>query len=364
MSANKTFFHGSDIENVAVKYGLNQADILNFASNVNPLGISQKALQAFNELPQIMATYPDRDYTSLRQHLSSFLSVDKEFITVGNGSTELISLLIELKKPKNAVVIRPTYSEYERELALVGASIIPYYLQEKDDFKLNVADFMSFLPDTTEMVILCNPNNPTSSALLDSSLEEMIAGCKKRGIFLLIDETYMEFAPKEIKSALPFVKAYDNFVVIRGISKFFSSPGLRFGYGITSNQVFLEHLKKFQNPWSLNHVAAFLGEKMLEDVDYIKETKDLIEKERRHINDALVKIANLKYYPSYGNFYLVKLEKPGITASDFFTLAIKESLMIRDCSLMAGLKGEFIRFGILLPTHNQKLLDLLSKTFS
>lgn len=365
MSDNKTFFHGSDIENVAVKYNLNKNDIINFGSNVNPLGIPHKAVEAFNHLPAIMSTYPDRHYASLKETISEYLNVNKKYITVGNGSTELISLLIELKRPKNALVIRPTYSEYERELSLVGSNIITYYLDETQDFKLDTADFISKLDASIEMVILCNPNNPTSSAMFGKTLEEIIAACYKRNIFLLIDETYIEFAPDDkVLSALSFVDKYDNFMVIRGISKFFSSPGLRFGYGITSNEEFITHLRKFQNPWSLNHVAAYLGELMIKDKDYISNTNELIQQERIHINERLDHIPNLKYYPAFGNFYLVKLLKPGLLADDVFDKAIREYMMIRNCSLIDGLKGEFIRFGILLPNENKKLLDLLNSVLS
>mgnify|MGYP003038939590 FL=1 len=97
----------------------------------------------------------------------------------------------------------------------------------------------------------------------------------------MIDETYIEFAPESTSlSAVSLVPEFDNFMVIRGVSKFFAAPGLRFGYGLTSNQAFLQTLLTHQNPWSLNSIGAYAGERMLKDTDYIKKTWTLIDSER------------------------------------------------------------------------------------
>lgn len=361
MSIKKNNFHGSDIERIAGIYHLDKNVIINFASNVNPLGVPRSAINAFEDLSPVISSYPDRKYTSLKESLSEYLQVKESYITVGNGSTELISLLIALVCPKKALVIRPTYSEYERELSLIGADIIPYYLKEEREFRLDTEDFLQKINQSIDMVVLCNPNNPTSSAIEGNDLRRIISSCHEKGVFLLIDETYIEFAPDaSVLSALSYIDTFDNFMVIRGISKFFASPGLRFGYGITANQGFLSHLRTAQNPWSLNHVGAYLGELMLRDEKYIEETHRLILQERRHITTALLGHPHLKLFPSYGNFFLLKLQNKGLSALDFFEKALKKNLMIRNCADMDGLKGEFIRFGILLPKENQRLIDLLT----
>ena len=240
-----------------------------------------------------------------------------------------------------------------------------YNLKEELNFQLNIPDFLSSLTDQTELVIICNPNNPTSSALTCAELEEIIFECEKRNIFVMIDETYVEFAPciADI-TAVPLVSKYDNFMVIRGVSKFYAAPGLRFGYGITSNAAFLSSLLAHQNPWSLNSVGAYAGELMLNDQEYFHMTRELICSERDRMMYELSKISGLKAYEAYGNFILVKILKEGLSSFDVFEAAIREKMMIRDCASFESLNGEFIRFCIMSPEDNSHLINVLKKCLS
>lgn len=111
-------------------------------------------------------------------------------------------------------------------------------------------------------------------------------------------------------------------MVIRGVSKFFAAPGLRFGYGLTSNQAFLQTLLTHQNPWSLNSIGAYAGERMLKDTDYIQKTWSLIDSERTRMCTELSGLDTVKIYPAYANFVLVKILKEGLTSFDVFEKAI------------------------------------------
>ena len=257
-------------------------------------------------------------------------------------------------------MLGPTYSEYQRELSLIGGEIYEYHLQESNDFVLDMQDFLHFVTDDTELIILCNPNNPTSSAICQKDLEILLDVAKERNIFVMIDETYVEFAPDVSQiTAVPLIPRYDNLMVIRGVSKFFAAPGLRFGYGITSNEAFMQTLKTNQNPWSLNSVGAFAGERMLQDTAYIEKTRALICSERKRLYELLKSMAEVKVYEPYANFILVKLLKPGITSFDVFEAAIKEKMMIRDCSSFKSLEGEYIRFCVMMPEDNERLMDCI-----
>lgn len=356
----KPEFHGSDLEKIEEYYHIPKEEIVCFSANVNPLGLSDTIKKDLASNLDIITRYPDRNYTSLKAAIGSYTGASPAHIVVGNGSTELISLFISQRAPKKALVLGPTYSEYARELSLVGGVLQYYNLREDEGFRLNINDFLSAITQDIELVIICNPNNPTSSALTCSEMERVIAECKKRDVFVMIDETYVEFAPvvEEI-SSIPLAGKYDNFMVIRGVSKFFAAPGLRFGYGITSNENFLASLLKHQNPWSLNSVAAYAGELMLKDTEYIQKTRELICSERRKMTDALSKSSAFKPYPAYGNFILVKLLEDGVTSFDIFEKAIREKMMIRDCSSFEALNGEYIRFCIMMPEDNERLLQIL-----
>lgn len=355
-------FHGSDIEQIEKYYGIPKESIIKFGANVNPLGLSGSVRKALAEHLDLITSYPDRDYKELRRVIASYCNTDMNYVVTGNGSTELISLLISQRRARHALLIGPTYSEYERELSLTGGKITTYYLDESRDFRLDMKDLEHALTDDMDFLILCNPNNPTSSALTRNELYVLVKLCKERGIFVMIDETYVEFAPSidEI-TAIPLVSDYDNLMILRGVSKFFAAPGLRLGYGITSNQSFLSNLKKHQNPWSLNSLGAYAGELMLQDTDYIGRTRELILAERDRCLSVLRSFRYVKVYPAYGNFILIKLLKEGITSFAVFEHTVRQGMMIRDCSSFEGLPGEYVRFCIMNPEDNTRLLDCMAE---
>lgn len=355
----KPEFHGSDLEKIADYYHLSKENIVLFGANVNPLGLSGQVKKDLAAHLDVISSYPDRNYTDLKKAIASYTGTSAEHIVVGNGSTELISLLISQRAPKKALLLGPTYSEYARELNLVGGTLEYYNLKEEQDFKLDISDLTDALKSDIDLLIICNPNNPTSSAVSTPDIRELLAVCRSLGIFVMIDETYIEFAPKGAAlSAVPLVPEFDNFMVIRGVSKFFAAPGLRFGYGLTSNQAFLQTLLTHQNPWSLNSVGAYAGERMLKDTDYIKKTWTLIDSERTRMCTELSGLDTVKIYPAYANFVLVKILKEGLTSFDVFEKAIHQDLMIRDCSSFESLNGEYVRFCIMNPEDNDRLLDV------
>lgn len=362
MSEKKQEFHGSDLEKVEAYYGIKKEDIIPFAGNVNPLGISPLLKKSMASHIESISEYPDRDYKELRSTLALYCNVPMEHIIVGNGATEMISLTMQLLRPKHALLLSPTYSEYTREIDLVGGHVEEYFLREDLDFKLDLNDLISKLTDDIDLLAICNPNNPTSSALNTEEITKILTHCKLHDIFVMIDETYVEFAPdiNEI-TAVPLTQEFTNLMVLRGISKFYAAPGMRLGYGITGNMDFLAKMREKQTPWSLNSLGAYAGELMFKDQEYIQKTRNLILSERDKLYKELKEIPTYKVYPAYANFILLKIQKPGLTSSDAFEACIKEGLMIRDCASFQCLDGEFIRFCIMMPEDNARLLNVLKQ---
>lgn len=354
-------FHGSDIEKICEVYHLDPKNIIKFGANVNPLGLSENIKQQLASRLDILSSYPDRDYTTLRNTISEYCNVPAEFILPGNGSSELIALLIQERNPKHTLILGPTYSEYSRELSFSGSTQEYYHLREEDNFVLNVDDLCQTLEGNYDFLIICNPNNPTSSAITREDLQKLLTFCAEKNIFVMIDETYVEFAPdiSEI-TAVTLTKEFTNLMVLRGVSKFYAAPGMRLGYGITGNLDFLKKMKEKQVPWSLNSLGALAGELMLQDKDYIHRTRELILSERTRLLQALVEIPTYKTYPAYANFILLKIQKPVLTSYDVFDACIRQGLMIRDCSSFECLDGEYIRFCIMNLEDNTRLLNILS----
>ena len=362
MIKHRDHFHGSDLEKIEQVYGINKEDIISFSANVNPLGVSFLLKETLANKIDAITTYPDREYTSLRQSISSYVNADMNHIIVGNGSTELISLFIQIQKPKKALLIGPTYSEYEREITLNGGRITYYRLEEEHDFVIDVNDFKANLGSDTDLLIICNPNNPTSSVITHNDMRAILDDCKQRGIDVLIDETYVEFAPNiNDITAIPFTEYYSNLFIIRGISKFFAAPGLRLGYGICGNEDLLKEINKRKNPWTINSLACIAGEIMFSDQTYIEKTRLLIQEERNRISKKLRNLQHIKIYEPSANFVLVRILKDDITSQDIFDSAIKKNLMIRDCSTFPFLDDHYIRFCFMLPEQNDQLLHVLEE---
>lgn len=360
MIQQKEHFHGSDLEKIEKIYGIRREDITSFSANVNPLGISPRLRETLAAHIDAITAYPDREYSSLRQCIGEYVGADMEQVIVGNGSTELISLIIQLEHPKKAMIIGPTYSEYEREIKLGGGTSLYYPLREADGFELQIDEFISKLNETIDLLVICNPNNPTSTCITNRKLRLILDACKEHGIFVMIDETYVEFAKNvnEI-TAVPLTKYYDNLIILRGTSKFFAAPGLRLGYAITGNRDLRKSLNTRQNPWSISSLAAIAGEIMFTDQAYIKQTRDLISSERTRIFEKLNAHPDYKVYEPSANFLLVKLLRDDQTSEVLFDKAIRQNMMIRDCSTFPFLDDRFIRFCIMSPEMNDKLLNCI-----
>lgn len=356
-------FHGSDLEQIEKIYHIRKEEITSFSANVNPLGLSDRLRNTLAAHLDVITAYPDREYTVLRNTIADYCGTSSGQIIVGNGSTELISLFIQTEKPKKALILGPTYSEYEREISLGGGTSLYYPLKESENFQLNISDFTSHLNESIDLLVICNPNNPTSTSVSLKDMRSIMDICKQHDIFVLIDETYIEFVSNydEI-CAIPLTNYYNNLIIIRGISKFFAAPGLRLGYAISGNRDVIKNITTKQNPWAINSLAEIAGRLMFTDEEYITNTRKLIQSERIRICKQLDHISCLKYYEPSANFVLVRSLRNDLTAELFFDNAIREKMMIRNCSTFPFLDNHYIRFCFMSPGMNDKLLDCIERT--
>lgn len=358
----KEHFHGSDLEKIERTYNIKKEDIIQFSANVNPLGISFALRKTLAEHIDAISTYPDREYTSLRRCIARYANTDPRNIVVGNGSTELISLFIRITHPDKALIVGPTYSEYEREVAMGGGRSHYFSLTEASEFCLDTAALTEELSRDVDLLILCNPNNPTSSVIRHAQMREILDYCKRRSITVLVDETYVEFTEDvEDVTAIPLTEYYNNIVILRGISKFFAAPGLRLGYAVCGSRDLLQKIEQCKNPWTINSLAAIAGEIMFTDDEYIRQTRELISGERRRILAALEASPAFQPYQPHANFVLAKILKENLTSSDVFEAAIRRNLMIRDCSTFPFLNDKYFRFCFMLPEQNDALMKVLGE---
>lgn len=358
-------FHGSDLEKIEQIYHIKKENITSFSANVNPLGISFKLRETLASHIDAITSYPDREYTILRKAIGRYINANYENILVGNGSSELISILIQTKMPKNVLLLSPTYSEYEREVALCGGECHYFQLKEEDNFVLDLDKLCATLQPDVDLLILCNPNNPTSSQITVETMRKLLEHCKQNDILVMVDETYVEFAEDvSLISAIPLTEEFNNLFILRGISKFFAAPGLRLGYAVSSNQDLITAINQKKNPWTINSLAAIAGEIMFSDEKYINKTRELIATERTRICNKLSECTQLRLYPCNCNFVLARILTPAVTAQDLFDAAIRKNLMIRNCVTFPFLDEQYFRFCFMSPEKNNELVNVIFDTLS
>lgn len=358
--------HGGDLDEISRIYGIKKDEIYNFGGNVNPLGLPESVKKAITENPDAPTEYPDVSYVALRDAISDYTGINASHIMVGNGSTELISMCIKTICPKKAVIVSPAYSEYLKEIKLIGGETTLFPLEEKDEFMLNIPKLKETLTADVDLLVICNPNNPTGTYVTCEQTKEILTYCKSKNIKLMMDETYVEFSdPAKKVSAMPLIEEFDNLFIVRGTSKFFACPGLRLGYAACSNKEIIEYVNSHKDPWSVNIYAELSGTVMFRDKNFINKTRNLINTERNKIFKELFDIDNVHIYDTQSNFFLLRIKREDISSTDIFNkLITNKKILIRDCADFPYLDNHFIRFCILDKASNDLLLSCLKEALN
>ncbi len=353
--------HGANLFDLSNELGINKKDIKDFSSNINPFGASKKAKDVILNNIDMVSIYPDPKYTDLKESISQYCHCKKENIIVGSGATELISSFISVINPKKALLLSPSYSEYESELEKINCEITKFFSKEEDNFKIDVNKLIESINSSKfDLVIICNPNNPTGFAF---SKDEISLLLKNTSSIFMVDETYVEFTEPEIYSSTPLVDIFNNLFVIRGTSKFFSTPGIRLGYGLISNKEIKKSMVEKLDLWNINIFATTMGEIMFKDKEYILSNISKLKEERDYLFRELSSIKDLKVYESYSNFILCKITSKKFTATEIYNKLFKKGLIIRNCSSFEGLNEYFFRVCVLKPEDNKLLIENLKNLF-
>ncbi len=335
------FTHGGNIYRIKREYG---KGVLDFSANINPLGLPKGVKGAiFTNYDKILH-YPDCGAEELRQRIAEYWGINEENILVGNGSVELIYLIMYAFMPKTTVIPIPTFSEYERVARIIKSKIKFIQL---NDFRLqDIKD--------GDCLFLCNPNNPTGNFILNKGQFEKFVSK-----LIVVDEAFMDFLIDEPNHTLIWNACLSkNLIVLRTFTKFFALAGLRIGYLVAHKDI-IQTLRQYKIPWSVNALAQEAAKVVLSDKDYIEKTREFIEKERGFLFDEVKKIEGLTPYPSVVNFLLVRIENKNITSSILTEKCIEGGVLIRDCANFRGFCNKFIRIAVRLHKENLRLLEAL-----
>jgi threonine-phosphate decarboxylase len=338
--------HGGDI----YTYG----NVLDFSANINPLGTPPAVIEAACEGVKAAANYPDPLCRELIAAIADHEQVKKEQVICGNGAADLIFSLCVALKPKKALLIAPSFYEYEQALRAVNCEIIYHYLKEEDGFHLK-ENYLEAITDDIDIVFLCNPNNPTGIITEKTFLLSILKQCKEKSIFFVADECFNDFLQEpECYTLKDQLANFDNFLILKAFTKIYAMAGLRLGFGLTGNKELIDKIKLCSQPWSVSIPAQKAGIAALKETEYVKTTLKLIKNERTYLIRTL-KEAGFILYDSAAN-YLFFQGSPSL-----HTDCLKKQIMIRDCSNYEGLREGFYRIVVKQHDDNRKLIETLKK---
>lgn len=368
MNKEKTDFHGGNIYKIFREKNIDK--ILDYSSNINPYGLPENLKKEIFEKLFVLERYPDPDYIELREKIAEKNNLNIENIIVGNGATEIIFLFMKILSPKKVLIVSPTFGEYERAikssiLADDSLEINYFELEEEENFVLNIKNLETELENNYDLLILCNPNNPTGQFLKLKKLEEILKICEQKNTKLFVDEAFIEFVEDwENESIVNSKENKENLFVIRAFTKFFAIPGLRLGYGICFNNNLLKKMLEKKEPWSVNNIADLAGQTILDDENYIQKTKEWIKDQKKYMYESLNKIEGLRAYKTEVNFILLKIEdnllEKGLDVKNLRKKMLEKGILIRDASNFIYLDKHYFRLAIKDKLNNKKVIETLT----
>lgn len=336
-------FHGGDIYNY-------KEGILDFSSNINPLGVPDSFRRLLTERLDEFTRYPDVEYREVRNKIAAYLGInDPECIVPGNGAVELIYKLVAASGGKRVISLRPTFSEYARAAKAAG---IEYVDMEPDSLLMGIRP--------GDLVILCNPNNPTGKLIRKAEMLELAAAISGMGCRLVIDEAFMEFTdsyPND--SMIDCLDQFDNLTIIKAATKFFGMPGIRLGYGVTANRLAAKAVKAYMEPWNLNTAAVIAASCIFDDKEYIEKSRAWIRSERSFLYEKLSEFKELKVWASDANFHLLELTGGRLDAKQLKSEMVRNGVLIRTADGFNGLSDYHFRLAVKDRKSNELLLKAL-----
>ncbi|RJQ27913.1 MAG: threonine-phosphate decarboxylase [Peptococcaceae bacterium] len=350
--------HGGNLTRAALKYGFQPDQFVDFSSNINPLGPPPAVPAAVTANLDRICHYPDPDCAELRGVLAGYLRTRPGYLLMGNGTAELIYLLVRVVKRRRALIPVPTFSEYGLAVLSLHGLVRELPMAADDGFDLPLQQVLDALPGA-DILFLCNPNNPTGRLIPPESMREILEFARNKEIMVVVDEAFMDFVPDgERFSVLRLVGRYPNLVVLYSLTKFFGIPGLRLG-ALAATENLVSQMACARDPWSVNVLAQVAGVAALRDREHMDTTRKLIQTEKRFLFAGLSGLPGIKPLPGAANFLLVDIGESGFTSDNLAELTGRRGVLIRDCKSFSGLAGQYIRLAVRTRPENEKLLQVM-----
>ena len=340
--------HGGNVFQASAETGIPVSEMLDFSASINPLGVPESVAAVIRENMGLLVHYPDPFADGISRDLSQHLGVPALSLVCGNGSTELIYLVVRALRPRRVLIPAPTFSEYERACHLNdGTSCTHFDLSPQDGFAIDPGQFVAAMAGC-DMAFLCNPNNPTGRLLEREVVLDLVRAAERAGCLLVVDEAFIDFTPDQ--SVARDVEGNTHLIVLRSLTKFYALSGLRIGYGIFPDHI-IERIRCHKEPWTVNTLAQIAAATAIRDRAYQEQAMAVIFEEKGYLEQGFRDLG-IEFFSSSANYYLLRTSSGNSVASSLR----KRGILVRDCSNFIGLDGSYLRVAVRSRNENSRLL--------
>jgi threonine-phosphate decarboxylase len=368
MARLERFGHGGDLDTAVELYGYAKEELLDFSANIYPYGPPQAIVERLQGLlaePGLrqLTHYPDPDVRKLRRMIANHHRVEWDKVLVGNGGAELIDLVVGVLFPRQVGVLEPAFVEYGDSARKRGIPVQAVIGCWEDGFVPELAEVERLL-ERCDLVFVGVPNNPTGHLVPREMLKVWAERAAEEKTWLVLDEAFIDFVEGgEERSLIGLLDRYPTTIVIRSLTKFYALPGLRLGYMVAQPEV-IQRIKQQQVPWSVNALAQAAGCVALSAEvyePYVEEVHAWLRETKQELFTQLASIPSLEVFPGLANYLLVRSCQEGVTSRFLQDELGRRGVLIRDCSMYAGLDERYFRIAVKKREENIVLIEAMKE---
>lgn len=340
-------------EILANQLGVDSSKIVKLNFNENLFVDRSKQTKLIKDLANEidLRMYPEDEMAKLKEKISSYTGLPKDYLIVGNAGDELIDRIIRLfiEKGDFSISFTPTFIVPKLCVKRQEGEYIEVAL--KSDFQLDVEEMLSKFSETTRLLYLCSPNNPTANQMKVDEIEKLV---KFFPGIVILDEAYGEFADY---SFMPRINEFQNLIILRTFSKAFGLAMMRLGYAVTNPELAKVLSEKAPLPYPVSGFSIRMGIKMLENIEIMQTAVAALKTERGKLVKALNEIEGVQAFDSQADFVLINTRKP---ADEVYEKLLKRGIMLKKWGKLLQYDNCF-RVTVGLPEMNEKLLNALKE---
>lgn len=343
--------HGGDWAGYRAEFG---CDALDFSANVSPLGLPAGVAAAITNALPTADRYPDPLCRELRAALARAEGVPADWILCGNGAADLIFRLALAVRPRRALLPAPTFAEYEAALQTVGCAVQRVFLREENEFAVT-EEFIDAVTPETDIVFLCQPNNPTGQVTPPALVERLVRRCAECGAVLVVDECFLDFLPdRDAWTAKQLLRDTPQLIILKAFTKLYAMAGVRLGYALCGDAALLEKMRGAGQPWAVSSLAQAAGLAALQETAYAGAVRALIAEQRPRMA-ACLRALGLRVMDGQANYLLFR------ATPDFGEKLRRRGAVVRSCANYPGLDAAWYRTAVRTAQENTRLLQIMGE---